>query len=358
MNQQFGSISYPVLDQLQLTTLSAFRTEIQNATLYRESAAFGMLKAMSTDEQGWLLEVKPRIRRGNVASHRGASVINTERRELYGGGAIEWSEYHTVVSIDNRTLVQNCNMNISDLANMTSWGQVSGEKRDKLIDLLGNELIAHLEDLTDRLSEDIYGDGTPRRGEPDILGGLGEIISPNKPYAGVGYQQFGRFRRRGKLSGTQNWFWNPIYHDFGGKSAKINHYYAVGHDIHRGKRQGDIWVFMPSIHYDNLSLRMEGSKRRNRMASEFGFDEHIQLIHHNMVLFPDDFCQSPGGDENISYGFRPMDVKMLFHEGDKMTFHKPVIPDNQFTILFRVTVMLCLRCKDRARTFVFQNQAP
>ena len=224
MNQAFGSISYPVLDQLQLTTLSAFRTQIENATLYRESAAFGMMKAMSTDESGWNLEVKPRIRRGNVGAHRGASPVNTERRELYGGGAIEWKEYHAIVTIDNRTLVENCNVNISDLANMTSWGMVSGETRDKMIDLLGNELVDHLEDLTDRLSEDIYGDGTPRRNEPDALEGLGAIIKPNSPYAGVGYQEFGRFKRRGKLSGTQNWFWNPIYRDFDGRSARLTHY--------------------------------------------------------------------------------------------------------------------------------------
>lgn len=358
MNGQFGSISYPVLDQLQLTTLSAFRDEIATATLDRESSAFGMLKAMSVDETGWNLEIKNRVKRGNVGAFRGASPINTERVEMLAGGAIEWKEYYAAVTIDQRTLLQNCNLTVKDVAQMTSWSDLRSDSRDKLIDLLGTELVLSLEDLTDRLSEDVYRDGVPRRNEPDILEGFGAIIEPNKPYAGVGYRDYGRFKRRGKLSQTQNFVWNPISYDFQNKSARWNHYYSAMHDVHRGRRSGEIWWFMPSIHYDNITLMLEGAKTRNKMAEELGFEDHIKALHFNATFFPDDYCQGPDGNEDVVYGFRPRDLKMVIHSADNMTFHQAVIPDNQFSIIFRVTITLCLRCTERARTIKFYNINP
>ena len=205
----FGSITYPVLDQLQLTTLAAKSDEINMATLNRQSSIHGMLEANSMDEAGWGIEVKNRIARGNVGAHRGASVINTERQELFAGGKIEWKEYHATVTIDQRTLLENCQMNIADISRMTSWGQVSGDKRYKLIDLLGKEMMATLEDLTDLISEDIYSDGTPRADDPDRLEGLGAIIAPGQPYAGVGHDAWNKFDRRGKLSGDYDYVWDP-----------------------------------------------------------------------------------------------------------------------------------------------------
>ena len=355
---QSGSISYPVLDQLQLTTLSAYRDEINTATLDRESAAFGMMKATSVDQTGWNLEIKNRIRRGNVGAHRGASVIDTQRRELFAGGAIEWKEYHAAVTIDQRTLLANCGLTIKDIAGMSSWNMMRSDAKDKLIDLLGTELVSHLEDLTDLLSGDMYANGKPRRGQPDILEGFGSIIEPNTPYAGVGYQDYARFKRKGKLSQTQNWVHNPIFHDFKNKSARWNHYYSAMHDVHRGRRSGEIWWFMPSGHYDNLSLQLEGAKTRNKMAEELGFEDHIKALNFNATFFPDDYAQGPDGNENVCYGFRPRDLKMIIHSADNMTFHQGVIPDNQFTIVFRVTITLCLRCKDRARTIKFYNVNP
>ena len=354
----FGSITYPVLDQLQLTTLAAKSDEINMATLNRQSSIHGMLEANSMDEAGWGIEVKNRIARGNVGAHRGASVINTERQELFAGGKIEWKEYHATVTIDQRTLLENCQMNIADISRMTSWGQVSGDKRYKLIDLLGKEMMATLEDLTDLISEDIYSDGTPRADDPDRLEGLGAIIAPGKPYAGVGHDAWRKFDRRGKLSGDYDYVWDPKYRDFGNTSARANDYYAAGHDMHRGRRAGAIWVVMPSLHYDNLSLMLEGQKTRNAEAEELGFYDHVHAINFNMTFFPDDFCEGPDGEENVVYGIMPEHVKMLHMMGDKLTFHPGVIPDDQFTIVFRITKTMALRCDDRARTFKFDNVLP
>lgn len=358
MAATFGSISYPVLDQLQLTTLSAYRDKLNMATLDRESAAFGMLKARSMDEEGWDIEIKNRIGRANVGAHRGPSPINTERHELFAGGRVEWKEYHATVTIDQRTLLQNCNMTVATIARMQRWGQMRSDARDKLIDLLGKEMEAGLIDLSDRLSEDLYADGKPRGEEPDILEGFGSIIEPNKPYAGVDHKDWRRFRRKGKLSGTQDWVWNPKYFDFKNKSARYNHYYSACHDIHRGRRSGEIWWVMPSNHYDNLSLMLEGQKTRNRMAEELGFDDHIKAVNFNATFFPDDFCQGPDGNENVVYGFQPKSLHMLIHSADNMTFHPGVIPDDQFSIIFRVTITLAVICTDRARTVKFYNVNP
>ena len=354
----FGSITTPILDQLQLTTLSAWRDRLNMATLDRESALWGMLKDRAMDEEGWDIEVKSRIARGNVGAHRGASTINTERQELFAGGRVEWKEYHATVTIDQRTLVQNCNMNVSDVANMSSWSSMRSDSRDKLIDLLGREMQATLSDLTDRLSEDVYADGRPIGNEPDRLEAIGSIIEPNTPYAGVGYQDWRKFKRKGKLSGTQDWVHNPKFKNFSNTSATYNDYYAAGHDIHRGKRTGEIWVVMPTAHYDNISLMLEGQKTRNRRAEELGFDDHIKAINFNMTFFPDDFCQDPSGNENVVYGLQPRHFQMLHHRGDNMTFHRGVIPDDQFSIIFRISHMLAIVCDDRARTFKFSNVLP
>ena len=358
MAQLFGSIGVPILDQLQLTTLSAWRDRLNMATLDRESALYGMLKANAMDEEGWEIELKNRIGRANVGAHRGGSTINTERQELFAGGRVEWKEYHATVTIDQRTLVQNCTMNVRDVARMTSWGQMRSDSRDKLIDLLGKEMEAALVDLTDRLSEDLYADGTPIGTEPDRLEALGSIIEPNTPYAGVGYKDWRRFKRIGKLSGVQDFIWNPKFRDFNNTSARYNDYYAAFHDIHRGRRTGEIWVVMPSNHYDNLSLMLEGQKTRNKMAEELGFEEHVKAINHNATFFPDDFCQGADGEEDVIFGFQPRHLKMLIHRGDNMTFHPGVIPDNQFSIIFRITVTLAIVCDDRARTFKFFNITP
>ena len=358
MADSFGQTTYPILDQLQLTTMAAKADEINMATLGRQSALHGMLEANSMDEAGWGIEVKNRIARGNVGAHRGASPINTERQELFAGGKIEWKEYHATVTIDQRTLNENCQMNLQDIKNITSWGQVSGEKRYKLIELLGREMVATLEDLTDRISEDLYSDGTPLGDEPDRLEGLGAIIAHNKPYAGVSHDGWHKFDRKGKLSGDYDYVWNPKYVDFQNTSARANHYYAAGHDMHRGRRADAIWVVMPSLHYDNLSLMLEEQKVRNKEAEELGFMDHVHALNFNMTFFPDDFCQGPDGRENVIYGFKPAHLKMLHSIGDKMTFHSGVIPDNQFTIVFRISTTLCLRCDDRARTFMFDNVLP
>ena len=358
MAATFGSIGVPVLDQLQLTTLSAWRNRINMATLDRESAAWGMLKSMSMDEEGWDIELKSRIGRANVGAHRGASTISTRRHELFAGARVEWKEYHATVTIDQRTLVANCNLTVKDIAQMSSWGGLRSDSRDKLIDLLGKEMEAALVDLVDRFSEDLYADGTPINDEPDRLEGFGSIIEPNKAYAGVGYKDFRRFKRRGKLSGTQDFVHNPKFKDFGNKSARYNDYYAVFHDIHRGKRTGEIWVVMPSLHYDNLSLMLEGQKTRNKMAEELGFDDHIKAVNFNATFFPDDFAQGPDGNEDVIYGFQPRHLKMLIHKGDNMTFHPGVIPDDQFSIVFRVTHTHAIVCDDRARTFKFTNVTP
>ena len=358
MADSFGQTTYPILDQLQLATMAAKSDEINMATLYRQSAIHGMLEAQSMTESGWGIEIKNRIARGNVGAHRGASPINTERQELFAGGKIEWKEYHATVTIDQRTLRENCSMNINDIKTMTSWGQVSGEKRHKLIDLLGREMVATLEDLTDRISEDIYSDGTPLGDEPDRLEGLGAIIAYNQPYAGVGHDKWHKFDRKGKLSGDYDWVWNPRYRNFNNTNARANDYYAAGHDMHRGSRAGAIWVFMPSLHYDNLSLQLEGAKTRNKEAEELGFMDHVHALNFNMTFFPDDFCQGPNGEENVIYGFQPAHVKMLKGEGDVMTYHQGIIPDNQFTIIFRISRTLAIRCDDRARTFKFDNVLP
>ena len=186
----FGSTSTstPILDQLQLTTLAAWGNRIEMEILDRESSVWGMLKDRAMDEEGYNIDLKSRINRANVGAHRGASTVNTERRELFAGGKVEWKEYHAIVTIDNRTLFQNCNMNIRDVSKMSSWGGMRSDSRDKLIDLLGREMEAALVDLTDRLSEDLYADGKPIKGEPDRLEGLGSIIEPNRPYGGIGYQ--------------------------------------------------------------------------------------------------------------------------------------------------------------------------
>ena len=358
MADMYGSIGVPVLDQLQLTTLSAYRDKINMATLDRESALWGMLKANSTDESGWEIELKNRIGRGNVGAHRGPSPINTQRHELFAGSRVEWKEYHATVTIDQRTLLQNCNMTVASVAKMKSWNSMRSESRDKLIDLLGKEMMAVLEDFSDRLSEDLYSDGQPIAGEPDRLEGLGKIIEPNTPYAGTAHSKFRKFKRKGKLSGARDWIWNPKYKDFGSKSARVNDFYQAFHDMHRGRRSGEIWVVMPSNHYDNLSLQLEGQKTRNRMAEELGFDDHIKAINHNATFFPDDYCQGPDGNENVIYGFRPRNMKLLIHTGDNMTFHPGVIPDDQFSIVFRITMTMALICDDRARTFKFSNVTP
>ena len=357
---QFGSTSTytPILDQLQLTTLAAWRNKLNMALLDRESSVWGMLKDRATDEEGYNIDLKSRIGRANVGAHRGASTINTERQELFAGGKVEWKEYHATVTIDQRTLVQNCNMTVSDVARMQRWGDLRSDSRDKMIDLLGREMEAALVDLQDRLSEDLYADGTPINNEPDRLEGLGSIIEPNTPYAGVGFKDYRRFKRKGKLSGVRNWVHNPLYHDFQNKSARYNHYYSVFHDIHRGKRTGEIWVVMPSGHYDNLSLMLEGQKTRNRRAEELGFDDHVKAINFNATFFPDDFLQGPDGSEEVIYGFQPRHLRMLIHKGDNMTFHQGVIPDNQFTIVFRISHTLAIICDDRARTFKFYNVSP
>ena len=353
-----GSITYPVLDQLQLTTLSAWRSKLNMAVLDRESSLFGMLKDRAMDEEGWGIELKRRVRRGNVGAHKGASTINTDRHELFEGGRVEWKEYHATVTIDQRTLVENCSINIADIQRMTSWGQFRSDARDKLIDLLGKEMQAVLTDLTDRLSEDLYADGRPLKGEPDRLEGLGSIVEPNTAYGGIGYQADGKFKRKGRVSGVRNWIHNPIFKDFKNGPALYNDFYAAGHDIHRGKRTGEIWWVLPSDHYDNLSLMLEGQKTRNRRAEELGFDDHIKALDSNMTFFPDDYCQGPDGNENVIYGFNANNIQMLEHKGDKMTFHPGVIPDDQFTIVFRITTMLAIVCDDRARTVKFFNVTP
>ena len=358
MAATFGSISTPILDQIQLTTLTAWENKINMATLARESAAWGMLKDRSMDEEGWDISVKSRIGRGNVGAHRGGSVINTQRRELFAGGRVEWKEYHATVTIDQRTLLQNCNMSVKDVAGMTSWTGMRSDSRAKLIDLLGSEMSATLEDFTDRLCKDLYANGRPAAGEPDILEGFGSIMEPNTPYAGVAHDEFPQFDRRGKLSRQQDHLWNPRFKDFKNRPARWNDYYLAGHDMHRGRRSGEVWVIMPSEHYDNMSLMLEGAKTRNKRASELGFEENIKALNFNMTFFPDDYCQGPDGNENVVYGFQPDYLQMLIHKGDNMTFHPGVIPDDQFTIVFRITMMLAIVCRDRSRTFKFFNALP
>ena len=353
-----AQVTLPVLDQLQLTTLAAWRNRLNMSTLDRESAAWGMLKARSMMEEGHDIELKSRIGRANVAAHRGASTISTRRHELFAGARVEWKEYHATVTIDQRTLVQNCQMNVRDVARMTSWGQMRSDARDKLIDLLGKEMEAALVDMVDRFSEDLYADGTPINDEPDRLEGLGKIIEPNVAYAGVSHTAFRKFRRRGKLSGTHDFVHNPRSKNFNNKSARWNDFYQAFHDIHRGKRTGEIWVVCPSNHYDNISLMLEGQKTRNRMAEELGFDDHIKAINHNATFFPDDFCQGPDGNENVIYGFQPRHLMMLINRADNMTFHPGVIPDDQFSIVFRITHTHAIVCDDRARTFKFYNVTP
>ena len=354
----FGSIGVPVLDQLQLSTLAAYGPKINTATLDRESALWGMLKAQSTDEEGWEIELKNRINRANVGANRGPSPISTQRHELFAGSRVEWKEYYAAVTIDKRTLVQNCGITPASLARMRSWNTVRSDRRTKLIDLLGKEMMAALEDLTDLLSEDLYASGRPRRGQPDILEGIGKIIEPDTPYAGTSHTGFRKFKRKGKLSGVRDWIWNPKHKDFSNKSARINDYYSAFHDMHRGRRSGEIWVVMPANHYDNLSLQLEGQKTRNRQAEELGFDDHIKAVNHNATFFPDDYCQGPDGSENVVYGFRPRNLRLLIHSGDNMTFHPGVIPDDQFSIIFRISITLALICDDRARTFKFENVTP
>ena len=115
---------------------------------------------------------------------------------------------------------------------------------------------------------------------------------------------------------------------------------------------------MPSPHYNNLSIQLEGQKTRNAEASELGFHDHIHILDYNMTFFPDDYCQSPEGEQNVIYGIMKDHVKMLHNLGDKMTYHPGVIPTDQFVIVFRITKTMAIRCDDRARTFKFDKVLP
>jgi hypothetical protein len=103
---------------------------------------------------------------------------------------------------------------------------------------------------------------------------------------------------------------------------------------------------------------LEGQKTRNRMAEELGFEDHIKALNFNATFFPDDYCQGPDGEENVVYGFQPRHLQMLINRADNMVFHPGVIPDDQFSIVFRMTHTHAVVCDDRARTFKFSNINP
>jgi hypothetical protein len=342
-----------VLDQISLSTLKMYETEMNTRLLSRDSKLLRTLQDNGSKETGSPIDVKVRYKRNNGGSYDGFDTFNTTRVEQFAGGSLEWKSNYVNVTVDESTLVKNAGMNIKQLMGIDNIQSLPVKDKHTIFNLFGKEFESALDDMSTLLATQIWGDGTGNGGK-DITGIRGIAGASANTYAGMAGTSLGTFDYAGLLSGSNDNIWAGRYKDLSSASITLDVLSDGINDTKQGGAEGVNEVYCPLDVYASIELQLEGQKvRQNETAAAIGFRQNIEWVTYGVTFYPDPYCPA-----NTIIGVDTRHTQLMTNPGLDMEFGGFKEPTDQAAIVGQLKTMNQLYCNDRAKNFRLDNVNP
>lgn len=317
-------------DQINIATFEAYDdTVLNDELLSRECSSLRRLQEKSKHKTGSPIKIKIRYKRNNGGSYSGYDKFDTDQVEQIAEGSLEWKNVYVNVTVDEDTLVENANMNLTDVENLKELKSLPASDQKTILNLFGQAMDDSIVDMRHLQATQLHA-ASP--GSKDIeslvtvIDGAGDSSNgpfgnANGSYAGINYNSstLGQHEWKSEALGSKPYLWESIISENGGTNRSLDH------DI-LSKILNDITVsvigddsldaYCGRAAYRAIALLLEQEKTRpNANVTEIGFRQNFTWEPYGITFIKDGYV-----DVNA--------MRMINHDHLKLYQHPAL--ENQF----------------------------